>query len=401
VRVMPDPGAGPAPVLVAVGNPADQRRLTVAGRLVLCVPHLLVLAWLAPAALALAVVGWFGALATGRLPRLCSDFLSGWLGFQSRLLAYLFLLTDVYPPFSLGDGPYPVRVTTRPATLNRLAVAFRLVLALPALVVATTVTYGTVTVFSVLSWIVVLVTGRLPDPLHQVFAGFVRYQARVAGYLTMVTTEYPWGLLGDTETGPPAAAAGPVPAGSVVGATVWQPAPPSPVDDPYWRVVLSARAKNLTVFVVVLGVASVAFFNIATAVSRYDRLHTDEAAGARVQSAYQALSTAVIGYESETRSCDGSGVPLPCLTAAASDVSRAFSVFDHRLSTTTMPPGAVAARDVVVADGARAERDFAQLSTSSSAGHYQLVIESTDLPQLLSRFDRNYEVLGAQLDNLG
>jgi hypothetical protein len=55
----------------------------------------------------------------------------------------------------------------------------------------------------------------------------------------------------------------------------------------------------------------------------------------------------------------------------------------------------------LTADSAQAERDFGQLSASNSAGHYQLAIESTKLPQLLSRFDQDYERLGTQLDDFG
>jgi hypothetical protein len=376
-----------APILVAFDAPGKQRRITVATRPVLVLPHLVAFVLLGPAALVVTVAGWFGALVLGRLPRFAADFLPGYLMWQTRLYAYLFFLTDVYPPFSLSDAPYPVRVTAQPGPLNRWAVAFRLLLAVPAAVVAATVTYGIAGVVLVVTWLTVFVNGRFPTSLHQVFAAFVRYEARLVGYLTMVTSEYPWGLLGDPETSTP------VP--------IWQPAPPAPPQDPYWQVVLTSRAKNFVVFVLVVGVASVVCFNVATAASRYHRLQTEEAAGARVQDAYQSLSTAVIGYGSRTRSCGTTRPPLPCLTGAARTVSEAFSVFVGRLSTTAMPASAIPARHVLVSDGTRAEEDFAQLSASSSAGHYQLAIEDTNLPRLLLRFDRDYVTLGTRLDDLG
>ncbi len=385
--VMPVARPSAAPVLVAVDGPARQRRTTVALRPVLALPHLLALLVVVPAVVVVAVAGWCGALVLGRLPRFAAEFLTGWLRWQTRLYAYLFLLTDVYPPFSLSDAPYPVRLTTQPGTLNRWAVAFRLLLAVPAAVVAATVTYGIAGVVLVVTWLIVLVHGRFPPNLHQVFAAFVRYEARLIGYLTMVTSQYPWGLLGDPET----------------SATVpdWQPTPPSPVHDPYWQVVLTARAKNLVVFVLVVGVLSVVGVNVANAAARYDRLHTEEAAGSRLQAAYQSLGTAVIGYESRTRSCAGTAQPLPCLTDAAQTVSQAFSVFVTRVAATSMPAPAMPARGVLVSDGRRAEKDFAQLSASSSAGRYQLVIESSNLARLLIRFDQDYETLGTRLNDLG
>jgi hypothetical protein len=374
--------------LVAVGPPERQRRPTVAARLVLALPHLVVLALLAPVAVVAAVVGWSGALATGRPPIFAADFLSGYLRSQTRVFAYLLLLTDDYPPFSRADADYPVRVTTSPAVLNRWSVAFRLVLVLPAVLVVVAVAYPMATVVLVVSWLVVLVGGRLPASLHGIYSAFLRYQARVSGYLALLTSEYPWGLLGDADT------AGPAPGGL-------QPSPPSPVHDPYWRLVLTPRAKNLLVFVIVLGVASVSAVNIAHAVSRYHQITTDEQASVDVQNAYTSLSRAVVGYETETKACADSVDGLTCLTQAAQSVSDAFSVFDRHLTTTTMPAGATAARGVVVTDGTHAGQAFARLSASSSAGRYELVIETSDLPLLLTRFDQDYLALGTTLTDLG
>ena len=81
----------PGPVLVAVAGPAAQRRATVAIRLILAVPHLLALYFLGIAALAVVVIGWLGALVTGRLPRFAATYLSGYLRWYSRAGAYLLL----------------------------------------------------------------------------------------------------------------------------------------------------------------------------------------------------------------------------------------------------------------------------------------------------------------------
>ncbi len=62
------------------------------------------------AAFVVTVIGWFGALFTGRLPVFAADFLTGYLRWLARVYAYLYLLTDVYPPFALDDADYPVRL---------------------------------------------------------------------------------------------------------------------------------------------------------------------------------------------------------------------------------------------------------------------------------------------------
>jgi hypothetical protein len=389
----------PAPVLVAVGEPAHQRRLSVLARPLLALPHLVALVLVAPSVLVVAAVGWFWSLVVGRLPLFAAVILSGYLGWQTRVLGYLFLLTDVYPPFTLSDPAYPVRVTTREGRLNRFAVLLRPLLALPAAAVAVTATAGLAIVL-LFAWLSTVVTGRLPSSLHQGVAAYVRYQTRLAGYLTMVTSEYPWGLLGDPENrddGMPSA----VPAAPQWGgaAPARQPTPPSPTRDPYWRLVLSPAAKNTVVLLLVLGVASVVALNITSSVSRFDRVRMDQTATARVQSAYQSLTVSVVTYQGQTRACSDTTEPLACLTQAAQSVSDAFTVFVRQITTTTMPPTAASARRVLVTDGAAVEADFAHLSSSTSAGHYELLIESSDLPRLLTGFDRDYAALGVQLTN--
>jgi hypothetical protein len=380
-----------APVLVAFAPPGRQRRLTVAFRLLLALPHIAVLLLLAPLALVVGVGSWFAALGLGRIPRPAADFLGGYLRWQVRVGAYLFLLTDVYPPFSAADAAYPVRLTVRTAPLHRSAVALRLILALPVIVVSAVALCGITTVVLVVSWFYVLVTGRLAPSWHQTMAAVLRYQARLFGYLALLTSEYPWGLLGD-----PACDAVPAP---VVGPfdVAWQPTPPDPTHDPYWRIVLSARAKDLVVFVVVLGVASVVAVNVITAVTRYDRIQSTEVAATRVQQTYGSLSRDVLAYETKTRTCADGVQPLVCLTGAAHSVSRAFATFGDRLSATAVPGGAAGARGVLVADSLQAQRAFAQLSTVTTTVRYQLAIESPSLSALLIRFDRDYEQLGARL----
>ena len=55
------------------------------------------------------VIGWFAALFTGRLPQWAHTFLGGVVRWYTRSGAYMFLLTDRYPPFSFDDVEYPVR----------------------------------------------------------------------------------------------------------------------------------------------------------------------------------------------------------------------------------------------------------------------------------------------------
>ena len=112
-----------------------ERRLTVLVRIILAVPHLIVLYVLSIASEVVALICWFAALFTGRLPAGLADFQVGYLRWLTRFSAYLSLLTDVYPPFELAEADYPVQLRAQPGQLNRLAVLFRIILVIPAAIV--------------------------------------------------------------------------------------------------------------------------------------------------------------------------------------------------------------------------------------------------------------------------
>ncbi len=70
----------------------------------LAIPHYIVLFFLYIAAIVAVIVAWFAILFTGRYPRGIFDFVEGVVRWHNRVLGYaLILVTDVYPPFSLGQ----------------------------------------------------------------------------------------------------------------------------------------------------------------------------------------------------------------------------------------------------------------------------------------------------------
>ena len=217
------PGDGGAPgapdeILLAFAEPAEQRRLTVLVRIILAIPHLIVLYVLSIASEVVALICWFAALFTGRLPGGLADFQVGYLRWLTRFSAYLFLLTDVYPPFELAEADYPVQLRAQPGPLNRLAVLFRIILVIPAAIVVAVLGYGLSFLVMFVTWLIVLISGRMPRSLHEALAATVRYHIRVTGYFLMLTARYPAGLFGDPATsafaGPPAGGA--FPAGPAV-----------------------------------------------------------------------------------------------------------------------------------------------------------------------------------------
>ena len=174
----------PAVQLVAAG-PVKQRRLTVAFRLILAIPHTFVLFFLDLAGFVVVFLGWWGALFTGRLPGFAVSYLSGLARWNARVYGYSFLLTDDYPPFTFDDDlAYPVVIDIpAPGRLNRFAVFFRLILAVWAHIVLSVVTSvgNVIVVFP--AWLIMLITGKLPAPLHLAFTAVLRFQTRYYCYL--------------------------------------------------------------------------------------------------------------------------------------------------------------------------------------------------------------------------
>jgi hypothetical protein len=94
-----DPGGYPA-VLTAVPD-ATRNRLTVLLRAIWVIPAYVVVYFVGIAASVVLLVAWFVVLFTGKWPEGMRQFCIGYVRWNTRVQAYLFLLTDVYPPFSL------------------------------------------------------------------------------------------------------------------------------------------------------------------------------------------------------------------------------------------------------------------------------------------------------------
>lgn len=169
-----------------VDGPAQQRRLTVFFRMLLLIPHFVVLYALSLAASVVAVVAWFAALILGRLPDGIADFLSGYVRYMTRVQGSTMLLVDRYPSFALGPADYPVRIAIEPTRLNRLAVFFRWLLVIPAALLSAMVSAGW-TVCSLIIWLVVLMADRMPPALFEATAAVLRYQLRLWAYSSLLT----------------------------------------------------------------------------------------------------------------------------------------------------------------------------------------------------------------------
>lgn len=91
-----------------------RNRLTTFFRLILAIPQLIVVFLLTIAASVVTLISLFVVLFTGRWNDGMRDFVVGFLRWNLRVEAYLSLLTDQYPPFSMGGGTQGVGAPTSP-----------------------------------------------------------------------------------------------------------------------------------------------------------------------------------------------------------------------------------------------------------------------------------------------
>src|SRR5437588_356726 len=85
-------------------------------------------------------------------------------------------------------GPYPVRLAIpERQRLNRAAVFFRFFLAIPGMIVSSVATEGASSLVLFVAWLIALVNGHLPRPLHQALTALLRYQIRLYCYYWMLT----------------------------------------------------------------------------------------------------------------------------------------------------------------------------------------------------------------------
>jgi hypothetical protein len=95
-------GDTPYPASIEIADPVGPRdRLTVALRILLAIPHIVVLLFVLLAWFFTTIAAWFIILFTGAYPRGLYDFGVGALRWRLRVEAYMLLLVDEYPPFSL------------------------------------------------------------------------------------------------------------------------------------------------------------------------------------------------------------------------------------------------------------------------------------------------------------
>ena len=180
------------PVVLSATEEERRSRLTVFFRLPLAIPHLVWLTLWGVIALLAAIVAWFAALFTGRIPNALHRFLGAYVRYSVHVSAFLWLIANPFPGFVGAPGSYPIDLAiAERERQNRWITGFRLFLSLPALVISSALG-GALFAAGFLGWFAALFTGRMPRGLARMGAYAVRYSGQAYGYGLLLTDRYPY-----------------------------------------------------------------------------------------------------------------------------------------------------------------------------------------------------------------
>ena len=211
---MSEPEQAQHPVRLVVTDDLRRSRLTVFFRAFLAIPHYFWAAILGSAVIFGVFANWFILLVKGKTPDGLHGFIAGYIRYLMHLEAYFLLAANPFPGFyPFDEKPYPVDLRIDPpAPQNRWKTFFRLFLALPAILISTTLfvgggrsggylSGGIAFLVAFFCWFVALARGRVPRGMRDLLLYCLGYSAQLTAYLFLLTDRYPY-------TGPEAYVAG-------------------------------------------------------------------------------------------------------------------------------------------------------------------------------------------------
>jgi Domain of unknown function (DUF4389) len=180
------------PVRLDVDYPPKLSRLLIFVKGILAIPHWICLIFLGIGVFFVWIASWWAVLFTGRYPEGMFNYMVGVLRWGLRVSAYVFLMTDQYPPFSLEDDPqYPVRLEVDyPQQIARWRPLVNWILVWPASIAAAAIFFAAY-VCVVIAWFAILFTGRYPQGLFNFVVIAFRWIERVNVFHYWMTASYP------------------------------------------------------------------------------------------------------------------------------------------------------------------------------------------------------------------
>ena len=155
-------------------------------------PHYIVLFFLGIGAMFVAFIAFFATLFTAKYPEGMWNYMVGVHRWALRVMAYNFLITDNYPPFTLQEtnedtiqlvAEYPERVSRwRPFFAGLICIPYAIVASLIHMVAS---------ICSFFAFFTILFTKKIPAGLFNVIRNGFTWNLRAGFYSYWMSTEYP------------------------------------------------------------------------------------------------------------------------------------------------------------------------------------------------------------------
>jgi hypothetical protein len=203
----PPSGPSPYPVQVDAERQDEYHRFLPLVKWLLAIPHYLVLLVLGIGVFFAKIIAFFAVLFTRNYPEGIFNFVTGVLRWSWNVTAYVYLLTDRYPPFSLEEqADYPARLAIEYPSegVDRWRPLVHWLLIIPYAIVAGVLVWvaGIVALIGVF---VILFTKELPEGMFKLILIPYRWQFRSTAYAFFMVTRYPpfeWEETGPTRPAP-------------------------------------------------------------------------------------------------------------------------------------------------------------------------------------------------------
>lgn len=190
------------PVVFDVTYPAALSRGTLLlktffGVFYVLIPHSIVLGVLGMVTSVIYFLAFWIILFTGKFPKGMFDFAVGVMRWGMRVSAYMGLITDVYPPFSMQEKENDALKldVEYPETLSRGTLLLKVIfgsiyVGIPhGIILGLLSTLSEILIF--ISWFVILFTGKMPEGFFKMIVGCMRWSLRVSAYMGLMTDVYP------------------------------------------------------------------------------------------------------------------------------------------------------------------------------------------------------------------
>ncbi|HEX5956130.1 MAG TPA: DUF4389 domain-containing protein [Solirubrobacterales bacterium] len=186
------PAPGAYPVRLEAQRQDEYHRFLPLVKWLLAFPHYIVLIFLAIGLVFVKIVAFFAVLFTGRYPRGMYDFVAGVIRWSWRVTAYVYLLRDEYPPFTLDEDPsYPATFEIDyPEHIDNWRPLVQWLLAIPYLIVAG-VLVAVAGIVAFIGIFVILFTKELPKGMFDLILIPYRWQVRGSAYAYFMVDRYP------------------------------------------------------------------------------------------------------------------------------------------------------------------------------------------------------------------